>query len=170
MPRVRRFEAHEWPAYRDLRLRSLQDAPDAFGSTYALEAARSEEQWEQRLSSGTTSLTDLPLVVEEDGAYVGLAWARIDRSCPTDAHLYQVWVAPEVRGRGCGALLLGAVLAWARSVGAQRVALRVTSGDSPATRLYGRAGFQLTGDSEPLRPGSQVQTQTMVLELVGRLQ
>lgn len=31
---VRPIEAGEWRSYRDLRLQSLQDSPDAFASTY----------------------------------------------------------------------------------------------------------------------------------------
>jgi hypothetical protein len=35
VPSIRPIESHEWRMYRDLRLRSLTDSPDAFGTTLA---------------------------------------------------------------------------------------------------------------------------------------
>jgi hypothetical protein len=100
---VRRFTPDEWWLYRDLRLRALQDAPDAFGSTYAHECQRADSDWRTRLERGAASLRDLPLVAEVDGAPSGLAWARLEDEVPAVAHLYQMWVAPERRGRAWGA-------------------------------------------------------------------
>ncbi len=39
---VRTFAPHEWPTYKDLRLRALADSPDAFGSTLAAEQGRTD--------------------------------------------------------------------------------------------------------------------------------
>lgn len=165
MPIVRRLGEHEWRAYRDLRLRALGDAPDAFGTT--LEAARrhSDAHWAQRGSSGAASEWDLPLVAEDGGALVGMVWATIDPAAPQTAHVIQMWVAPESRGLGCGAMLIDEVVRWSRDAGARTVTLRVTCGDSPAWRLYSRAGFQPAGEPEPIRPGSALLAQPMRLEL-----
>ena len=107
---LRRFAADEWPAYRDLRLRALADSPDAFGSTFARESARSDDEWRERLATGVRSPTDLPLVAVVDDVLAGLAWGRLDERQPDIAHLFQVWVAPEFRGRGVGRLLVDAVI------------------------------------------------------------
>jgi GNAT superfamily N-acetyltransferase len=74
-------------------------------------------------------------------------------------------VAPEHRGRGAGQLLLEAVLTWARAAGARDLALDVTRGDTPAVRLYARAGFRPAGDPKPLRAGSPLTVQPMRLAL-----
>jgi len=165
MPIVRRLEAHEWRRYRDLRLRALGESPDAFGTT--LEGARqlSDAHWAERLASGAASERSLPLVVEEGDAFVGLAWGGIDPAAPGAAYVIQMWVAPEVRGLGCGAMLLDAIAAWARDAGARSVTLSATCGDTPAMRLYLRAGFQPVGDPEPLRRGSTLLAQPMRLDL-----
>jgi ribosomal protein S18 acetylase RimI-like enzyme len=160
-----RLAPHEWPAYRDLRLRALADAPDAFGSTFAREAARSDDEWRERLATGAGSPSHLPLVAIVDDAFVGLAWGRLDEQQPEIAYLFQVWVAPEVRGRGVGRLLVDAVIAWARTAGALVLRLGVACGDTAAVRLYRRAGFVDDGSPQPLRPGSEVKSQPMVLDL-----
>ena len=165
MPSVRCLGAHEWRAYRDLRLRALGDSPDAFRSTREADRQRSDAYWAERLSSGAASGWDLPLVAEEGGDLVGLAWGRIDPVAPGTVHLVQMWVAPESRGLGCGSMLLDAVVTWARDAEARSVILSVTCGDKPAKRLYFRAGFRPFGEPEPLRPGSTLLSQRMRLDL-----
>jgi ribosomal protein S18 acetylase RimI-like enzyme len=164
-PRVRRFAPDEWRTYRDLRLRALAESPDAFGSTLALERARPDAEWARRLDTGARSSSELPLVAERGGDAVGLAWGRLAGEEPGVAHLYQVWVAPQHRGHGVGRLLLDAVVAWARAAGAHTLALDVTCGDTPAMRLYTRAGCQPAGELAPLRPGSPLQVQPLRLAL-----
>jgi GNAT superfamily N-acetyltransferase len=163
---VRTFASHEWRSYRDLRLRALAESPDAFGSTLALEQDRSEEDWSERLTRGTTSGTDLPLVAEVNGQAVGLAWARIDASDPAIGHLYQMWVAPGFRGLGAGRLLLSAAIDWARAANVRALDLGVTTGNTSAERLYTRAGFKSLGDPHPLRPDTALVEHTMRLEFI----
>ncbi len=165
MPSVRPLGAHEWRAYRDLRLRALRDSPTAFGSMLEFEQPRSDADWGERLSAGATSEWNLPLVAVNGDELVVLAWGRIDPPKPETAYVFQMWVAPPSRGLGCGAMLLDALVTWARDVKARSVVLGVTCGDTAATRLYTRAGFEPVGDPEPLRPGSTLLSQSMRLEL-----
>jgi ribosomal protein S18 acetylase RimI-like enzyme len=162
---VQRFAAHEWPLYRHLRLRALADSPDAFGSTFAREVVRSDDDWRERLANGAGSRSDLPLMAVADGSPAGLAWGRLDEREPVIAYLFQVWVAPEFRGRGVGRHLVNAVIAWAATAGARVLRLSVTCGDTTAVRLYRRAGFVDDGPPQPLRPGSEIESQPMRLGL-----
>jgi GNAT superfamily N-acetyltransferase len=164
-PKIRTFAPHEWDTYRDLRLRALADSPDAFGRTLAEEQNRSDVEWSSRLASATGSDWDLPLVAEINGEPIGLAWGRIDRANPAVANLYQMWVAPSHRRRGAGQMLLAAVIIWAREQKAHYLDLGVTYRDSPAMRLYTRAGFQPVGQPSPFRPGSGLLGQSMRLTL-----
>jgi GNAT superfamily N-acetyltransferase len=167
IPKIRTFAPHEWGTYRDLRLRALADSPDAFGSTLAEEQDRSDAEWSRRLALGADSRSNLPLVAEVHGEPIGLAWGRIETSDPDVAALYQMWVAPSHRGLGAGRMLLEAVIAWARAQNASYLDLGVTCGDSPARRLYERAGLKPMGEPQPLRPGSQLLGQPMRLALRG---
>ncbi len=163
---VRAFEAHEWQTCRDLRLRALADAPDAFARTLAEEKGLSDAEWSSRLASSAESPSEFSAVAELGTRAVGLAYARIDlMGAPDVAHLYSMWVDPGARRSGVGWELLQAVVSWARSANARRVILRVTRSNAPAVQLYEKAGFAHTQEVAPLRTGSPLLVQTMRLEL-----
>ena len=162
---VRNFKPAEWPIYKALRLRSLEDSPSAFGSTLDLELQRTDAAWTERLQNAVSSGQDCALIAEVEGTASGLVWAKVDASDPRTVNIFQMWVAPEARGRGVGDALLQAAIYWARKYGAHFAKLGVTSGDTPAVRLYQRAGFAEVGAKEPIRAGSAVLAQNMVLTL-----
>lgn len=162
---IRRLTVADWQTYRALRLRALQDAPDAFAAMLAEQLARPDTAWAGRLATAAVSPDELPLIAEHDGAAVGLAWAKADGADPALVELFQVWVAPEARGRGIAAGLLREAVGWARARGFQAMMLGVTVGDTPAVRLYRRSGFRESGAPVPLRPGSSLLSQGMRLEL-----
>lgn len=162
---VRKIEPSEWPTYRGIRLRALQDSPNAFGGTYELELARPDHLWASGLSDANASGKDAPLFALDGEKICGLAWCKLDASEQDVANLFQMWVAPESRGRGAGRELMNAAISWARGAGARRVRLGVTVGDSPASRLYSTLGFVTLGGLEPLREGSSLMSATMELNL-----
>lgn len=162
---IRRLEAHEWPQYRVIRLRSLADAPDAFGSTLAAEQALAADTWSARLARAAVSGRDYPIVAERANQMVGLMWAKFDADDGALVNLFQVWVAPESRGHGVAARMLREVIGWAKAQQARSVHLDVTCGDSAAMRLYQREGFRPAGAAAPLRDGSHLLSQPMRLEL-----
>jgi GNAT superfamily N-acetyltransferase len=164
---IRHFLAEEWSAYRALRLRALEDAPDAFGSTLAAESTRPAEEWAARLARTATSGIDHPLVAHVAGQPAGLAWAKVDADDPALVNLFQMWVAPEARGQGVAAGLLAEAVRWARARGATAMQLGVNCANDGAVRLYARAGFVATGWQEPMRPGSDQIEQRMRLVIAG---
>jgi ribosomal protein S18 acetylase RimI-like enzyme len=159
------MSTQDWPAYRDLRLRALADAPDAFGSLLEYEQTRSDTDWRERVATAAESPRQYPVFAVSGEELIGLIWGRLDHDQPTAAHIFQLWVAPAHRRTGAGELLLNSVVEWARAANARTLDLRVTTGDTPATRLYERAGFRPTGHVEPLRPGSPLKSQRMRLDL-----
>ncbi|PTT75803.1 GNAT family N-acetyltransferase [Pelomonas sp. HMWF004] len=164
---VRPIHPDEWPAYRTVRLRALQDAPDAFGSTHAAEVARPDALWASRLAAGAASGLDLPLFALQAGEVCGLAWCKVSATDPAVADLFQMWVAPASRGQGMGAALLREAIAFATAAGALTLRLGVAVAESPALRLYRSFGFLPVGELEPLREGSGLWAQTMHLRLEG---
>ena len=162
---IRPIHPEEWRDYKRVRLRALQDAPDSFGSTYAAESTRPDEAWASRLKQAQRSQEDAALFAEHESTICGLAWCKIEADAPEVANLYQMWVAPETRGRGAGSQLLEAAIVWASRTGADVMRLGVTVADSPAMRLYVRRGFAKVGEVEPLRLGSSIFAQAMELKL-----
>jgi GNAT superfamily N-acetyltransferase len=162
---VRKFEAAEFSSYRSLRLSALEESPDAFGSTLGAEQLRTTEEWAARLQGGCNSGLDLPLIGQVGATAAGLAWGKVERSDRTIVHLYQMWVAPEFRGRGIARLLLRTIVAWAASLEARSVHLGVACGQSSAMRLYVSEGFVPFGQVEPLRAGSALLSQRMRFQI-----
>lgn len=150
--------------YRALRLRALEESPDAFGDTFEQAAARPEAFWHECLRDGRPG-TDYPVLATIDGEPAGLAWGRRDSSDEAIVRVYQMWVAPEWRGRGAGARLLDAVLDWAENLGARRVELSVTCGNVAAEALYRQVGFVACGVPVALRTDSALRGQALRLEL-----
>jgi ribosomal protein S18 acetylase RimI-like enzyme len=162
--RVRAFRRDEYELLRDLRVRMLEDAPDAFTITADAERNRTLAWWRDRLVSSCADPHRLPLVAEldeEDDRPVGSALGVIDPFERTLAHVYALWVEPEARRRGVATALIDAIFDWARDQGAKVAELSVTIGNDGAVTLYERAGFRDTGEREPLRPGSPLELMKM---------
>jgi ribosomal protein S18 acetylase RimI-like enzyme len=123
----------DWEAFRDVRLRSLADAPQAFASRYDDWVAAPEQRWRSRL-------TDVPLTLlarAEDDT-VGVVSGVPDGE--ESVQLISMWVDPVARGTGVATALIDAVVEWAAEQ--QRSAyLMVRSDNARAISVYKRAGF-----------------------------
>ncbi|MCW3844294.1 GNAT family N-acetyltransferase [Micromonospora yasonensis] len=82
--------------------------------------------------------TGLFLLARHDGRLAGCAGLRWR---PGWAELTRVYVRPQHRGAGGGAALLGAVEAYARAAGADRIRLDTRSDLVEARALYARHGY-----------------------------
>lgn len=152
---VRLVGAETAPLWREIRLRALQADPTAFGSTYAREAAFTDEEWRARLGPDGVSVLGLA-----DGHPVAMGGGFVDPEgwC----HVVAMWVEPAWRGVGLGRRVLDRIVAWAGERGL-RSHLDVTVGNDTARRLYAGSGFVATGETRPLREGSTVRVERMVL-------
>ena len=157
---VRATVMDDWQALRDIRLAALRDAPDAFASTYAEQAAFEEADWRQRIARGGTFLAFVP---EADASGVPEADASEPAGLvggydygPGTVELISMFVRPRARGRGVGEALIAAVLDWARARNATSVHLWVTEINKPARLLYERCGFSPTGERQPVPSNSNL--------------
>ncbi len=150
MATVRRVEAGDGPAVREIRLQALRSDPDAFGSTYEREHERPAEVWLQRTAAASSGYEQCLFVAEDGTGLVGMVGAYTPTGDSSRRHLYGMWVAPHVRREGLAAALVEAVKGWAVAAGATRLDLWVNEVNGPALRLYQQAGFAATGRTQPL--------------------
>ncbi len=141
---VRRVQAAEWQTLRDVRLRALADAPEAFATTHAQASERPDRWWIDWTARSADGDGQAMFLAWHDDRAVGIAGAY---GGPERFDVISMWVDPAVRGEGVGAALLDAAIAFA---GDAPVYLSVTETNEPAKRLYERRGFVPTGLREQL--------------------
>jgi GNAT superfamily N-acetyltransferase len=141
-------KAEDLQVFKTVRLRALKDAPSAFGSTYAREAAFTDEEWLARAArwDGESGIGFLAI---EAGEACGIAGALLDLEDATRADLVSMWTSPAHRQQGVGRMLVEAVAGWARLRGARTLRLMVTSKNEGAILFYERLGFAMIGRTEP---------------------
>jgi GNAT superfamily N-acetyltransferase len=140
---VRATTITDWQALREIRLQALRDAPYAFASTHAREAAFVDDEWHRRATRDGSFLAFLPEV-----SPAGLGGGYL--AAPDTAELIGMYVRPQARGRGVGEAIIEAVAGWAIQQGAAAVHLWVTETNKLARMLYERCGFTVTGERQPL--------------------
>jgi GNAT superfamily N-acetyltransferase len=146
MIRFERLTTGESSRLRSIRLRALQDAPDAFETTFEEAAAKSADAWRKQL-------LELPTFVGvENGHDVGMVRCARDKHVTDMAWLISMWVEPKARRAGIGSKLVDVVIEWARANGISRLVLDVADLNVPAVALYRAKGFVPNGKSGALPP------------------
>jgi GNAT superfamily N-acetyltransferase len=140
---VRLLTTGDSQEYRSIRLAALQLAPEAFSSTYEVEAERPLSDFSDRLERAA-------MFAAYDGPdIVGMAGFVRDTG-PTDQHkgdLVGMFVLPRARGKGAGGALMRAVIAHASTL-VEQLRLGVVAGNDAAIALYQHFGFTAYG-TEP---------------------
>jgi GNAT superfamily N-acetyltransferase len=162
---IRRIRPDEGLRLRALRLHALADAPKAFGSTLAHEAAFPEDVWHERAAGGAAGDDRVTFVAELDGRWVGLATGFAADSGRSEPMLIGMFVDGTARRRGVGVALVESVIGWARARQASRLILWATAGNEAAIALYERCGFRPTGASRSLAHDPTLVEVEMVCDL-----
>jgi ribosomal protein S18 acetylase RimI-like enzyme len=141
---VRILGAEDAPAFRDIRLRALQEHPEAFGSAYEEEVDITVEKWAEMITVAPERVMFLGAF--RDAALVGIMHlSRPPRPKQRHkAHIGAMYVISDVRGCGIGRALLEDGIQRARRMeGVEEVVLAVTVGNEAARALYISAGFDV---------------------------
>jgi ribosomal protein S18 acetylase RimI-like enzyme len=153
---IRRIRADEGLAYREVRLRALKQAPDAYGTTFAEASTRTETEWTEFARRSAESETFALFVLDRgDGSLAGLAAISMEEGVPEEGTVFQMWIDEDLRGTEWGSGLLAAAERHGESLGARSITLSVEDDNPRARRFYDRAGYTLTGASEGNRRGGQ---------------
>ena len=157
--KVRRAGPADWETLKAVRLESLFDTPEAYGSTFAESSTWPDARWRQAARDWTYFLA------EHDDQAVGMASGGVNDQWPGTGWLYGMYVTPSARGTGAAQSLVDAVGQWATGEGFHQLYLHVTASVSRARAFYEKAGFRSTGDTITMDRDPSITLVTMVREL-----
>ncbi|KEO82176.1 GNAT family N-acetyltransferase [Tumebacillus flagellatus] len=135
--------------YWELRLRALQEHPEAFADSYheALDRPNPIENYEKRFSSPETTFT-LGAFNDQD-QLVGVVTIRREelRKLRHKANLIAMYVAPEARSLGFAQALIRAAVEKTKAdfEDVEQINLAVVQKNTAALSLYTKLGFQTYG-------------------------
>lgn len=147
-PTIRLLTPHDAATYLALRVRTMQEYPDAFTSSYEEESHRTTAWAAQRLTPDAERPHDFFLGAFCEGVHVGVVGlnGRYRLKERHNATVVGMAVATASQGQGLGRLLMQVLIASARTMpGLVQLDLTVTEGNAPAERLYESLGFQTVG-------------------------
>ena len=140
---IRRILPGEADLFKQMRLRSLQEAPYAFPATYEAALQRSLESWREQAERTAMGADRATFIAFSEDTPVGIA-ALYRREEDLEAgELLQVWVSPEYRGTRLAWDLMDVIFQWAGENHFHSVIAGVTKANARAVRFYTRYGFSM---------------------------
>ena len=137
-----RLPPEKWPEYKEIRLRSLKEEPQAFTVSYEEEENKPDAQWEYRLKHS------LFVFAQANDRLVGIMSSYIDRFKKSShiAHIVNVYVDKDYRGQGVGKRLLSELIYDIKvNTSIKKIETTVTVGQDAAIHLYKSLGFKEAG-------------------------
>lgn len=154
---IRLLDAEDAELYRELRLRSLKENPEAFLTTFEIESEKPFEQTQRNLKISDNHFT---LGAFAENKLVGIV-TFVRESNPKTMHkgnIYAMYVSPDFRGKRFGEALIRELISKAKKqcIGLEQINLTVISNNAIAKRLYEAAGFVIYGtELKALKSGNQ---------------
>ena len=156
---IRRIAAGDGPLLRELRLRSLEDSPAAFGQLPEEAMARPDVDWRRRALQASRGDHRTWLFAERGRNVVGLVQGR--RRSPATLLLFSMWVDPASRRMGVGRMLIDGLEEWARGWQAAETVLWVFRRNSAALRFYRELGFRRLSSGADADAGARYEAAAM---------
>lgn len=145
----RKLKPSEAKRYRSLRLESLQQYPDSFGSTYEDQKRREKLAFEKYIEEQTPENFIVGALLEETLVGICGFYQFKDERYRHRGEIIQMYVQAAVQGRQIGYNLLQTTIAEAFKIEIlEQIELQVFSHLHPANRIYEKIGFQECGMHE----------------------
>jgi len=146
---VRALTEADWELFRSVRLRALEESPEAFVAQHADEEQQPQEFWTERIARSQR------LLAEADGQPVGIASVGSVEDQPDAAQLFGLWVEPSRRGSGVATALVRAGAETAAAQGRHHLLYWVGTDNGRAVAFASGFGFRPTADRRPMRVVSE---------------
>jgi len=144
MPTVTPLGLHEWERLRSIRLRALENNPEAFGGT-----AKSESRWSSSQWLATLTRATYLVVVDGDNDVAMMSIENLDGDFGATCWIGGCWTDPKARSRGCLSSMFALVDHHAHERGWTRQGLGVWVHNTVAIAAYEKLGFAVEGDIVP---------------------
>ena len=140
---VKRVTSLDWQEYKKIRLEALKKEPQAFGSSYAKEKVRSENEWKDKLvkSENSNSLS-FYYAVSKENKFVAIGGAYQDAN--KQWNIIAIYTKKEFRGQGLGQKIFQSIIDEIKSRKIKKVYLCVNVSQTAAQELYKKNGFRNT--------------------------
>jgi ribosomal protein S18 acetylase RimI-like enzyme len=149
---IRRIRAVDGELLRRLRLRSLEESPEAFGQTFGEASARPMLEWHRNAMRSSRGDLRTWLMAQREQDIVGLVQGR--HRSPAALLVFSMWVEPAARRLGVGRRLIDALESWAQAWQAEETILWVLRANQPAVDFYRRLGFVVLGSGLDAESGA----------------
>jgi ribosomal protein S18 acetylase RimI-like enzyme len=140
---VRKLVHDDFQAWKILRLEALQDAPEAFGSSFEEEKAWSDAQFMGIMKDNVI----FGAFVENKLIGMAAFYCGCTNKTRHKSNLWGMYVQSAYRKQGCAGKLLDAVISHAKNHAEQLLLTVVTTNES-GVHLYRKFGFEIYG-TEP---------------------
>lgn len=147
---IRALGADEWETYRDVRLRALEESPDAFAASLTQEKQFEEDFWRTRVERSRR------MVAESGDEVVGVV--SVGNRSTEDARvgeLFGLWVTPSLRGQGVAWKLVEAGVEQATAENYKFVLYWVGTDNGRAVAFASSFGFRPTDSRRPMKGATE---------------
>ena len=155
---IRRLTPTDWQEFTVIRLESLQQYPQFFGSTYAEEAAYTQENWQNWLARKNGCL----FALSHNKQTIGITGAVTLRTDPTGSTglLIGSYIKPEHQGKGQSEKLYKARIDWAIAYSPwKKLVVSHREGNEPSRRANQKWRFTFTHNESKSWPDGQIEDQ-----------
>ncbi|MGO4699299.1 N-acetyltransferase family protein [Paenibacillus sp. 2TAB26] len=166
--KIRILDSADAEIYRELRLKSLKENPEAFLTTYEIEKDKPIEQLQRNLIASDNRFT-LGAFINSELIGIVTFVRESNSKISHKGNVYAMYVSPEFREKGIGKSLIQELVIKAKQFdGLEQINLTIISNNDAAKRLYETAGFVTYGtEQNALKTGYQYWDEDlMVLRLL----
>ncbi len=141
----------KWQLFKELRLESLREEPQAFGQSYDEALKLSDDTWKTKLEAALNGTSFWMFFATDDEKLIGSMNGRQLEGEKLNhvAEIHGVYVKKEYRGKGIAKKLMETLLdEISKNSTIRKIKLTANTEQTAAVKLYESFGFRIIGKAE----------------------